>query len=331
MVGDGVHSPWLMLSVELQELVCNLLSTRDLLATGRALPTWTEETMRQLKCRGGSAVTVVDEQVAREAEEEEVEQLLEHFLQELSKYRPTVALIWVPKEVDKKRKLDIAAIFPPDVLVVKAQFRLLGFPWEPDGQLRVQALMIGRLGLDVGLHPVLAREREDGQWQQVVLHGEGELDVEVGDKVDELVGCESSLTLVLEVTQEMKTRESAFSRSNASAIYGPNYVTTSLLPAKYKSSTTIMKPLTPARIRRELVNGFALRGGGVKVTRQHLLHQLNWRRTLSELDLSEEVFSVVVVPRKVKGEMRRVVEEELLANLPSSRLLEKFTKLKLKL
>ena len=67
------------------------------------------------------------------------------------------------------------------------------------------------------------------------------------------------------------------------------------------------------------------------MTRQHLLHQLNWRRTLSELDLSEEVFSVVVVPRKVKGEMRRVVEEELVANLPSSRLLEKFTKLKLKL
>ena len=241
----------------------------------------------------------------------------------MSKSSPAVALIWVPKEVDKKRKLDIAAIFPPEVLVVKAQFRLLGFPWEPDGQLRVQALMFGRLGLSIGLLPILAREREDGQWQQVVLDGEGESDVEgkgQEEKVDKLVGDISSLALVLEVTQEMKTRESAFSRSKASAIYGPNYVTTSLLPAQYKSSTTIMQPLTPQRVRRELVNGFALRGSRVDVTRQHLMHLLNWRRTVSELDLGEGVFSLVVVPRKVKGEMRRVVEEELVAKLPLNRL-----------
>ena len=311
---------WLLLPPELQENVCNLLSVDDLLATSRALQTWAEEAMRQLGCRGGCAVTVVDKAVSREAEEEEVEQLLQQFLTEVTKSSPAVALIWVPKEVDKKRKLDIAAIFPPDVLVVKAQFRLLGFPWEPDGQLRVQALMLGRLGLSIGLHPVLAREREDGQWQQVVLDGEGESDVEGGgEEADKLVGDMSSLTLVLEVTQEMKTRESAFSRSKASAIYGPNYVTTSLLPAQFKSTTTIMQPLTPQRVRRELVNGFALRGGRVGVTRQYLMHLLNWRRTVSELDVGEGVFSLVVVPRKVKGEMRRVVEEELVAKLPSNR------------
>ena len=311
---------WLLLPPELQENVCNLLSVEDLLATSRALQTWAEEAMRQLGCRGGCAVTVVDKAVSREAEEEEVEQLLQQFLTEVTKSSPAVALIWVPKEVDKKRKLDIAAIFPPDVLVVKAQFRLLGFPWEPDGQLRVQALMLGRLGLSIGLHPVLAREREDGQWQQVVLDGEGESDVEGGgEEADKLVGDMSSLTLVLEVTQEMKTRESAFSRSKASAIYGPNYVTTSLLPAQYKSTTTIMQPLTPQRVRRELVNGFALRGSRVGVTRQYLMHLLNWRRTVSELDVGEGVFSLVVVPRKVKGEMRRVVEEELVAKLPSNR------------
>lgn len=261
-------------------------------------------------------MTVVDKAVGKEAEEEEVEQLLAQFLTEVTKSSPAVALIWVPKEVDKKRKLDIAAIFPPEVLVVKAQFRLLGFPWEPDGQLRVQALMLGRLGLSIGLSPVLAREREDGQWQQVVLDGEGESDVEEADK---LLGDMSSLALVLEVTQEMKTRESAFSRSRASAIYGPNYVTTSLLPSQYKSTTTIMQPLTPQRVRRELVNGFSLRGSNIDVTRQYLMHLLNWRRTVSELDVGDGVFSLVVVPRKVKGEMRRVVEEELVAKLPSKR------------
>jgi len=180
--------------------------------------------------------------------------------------------------------------------------------------------MFGRLGLSIGLHPVLAREREDGQWQQVVLDGEGETDVEVGgEEVEKLVDDTSSLTLVLEVTQEMKTRKSAFSRNKASAIYGPNYVTTSLLPAQYKSSTTIMQPLTPQRVRRELVNGFSLRGSRVDVTKQYLMHLLNWRRNVSELDLGEGVFSLVVVPRKVKGDMRRVVEEELVAKLPSNR------------
>ena len=316
----GAESSWMLLPPEVQEHVCNLLSTKDLLAISRALSTWTDESMRQLECRGGCAVTVVDQEVSLEAEEEEVEELLQLFLKEVAKSNPAVALIWVPKEVDKKRKLDIAKIFPPEVLVVKAQFRLLGFPWEPEGQLRVQALMMGRLGLSVGLLPILAREREDGQWQQVVLNGTGESDVEGGEEVDKLVGEKSSLALVLEVTQEMKTRESAFSRSKASAIYGPNYVTTSLLPAQYKSTTTIMQPLTPQRIRRELVNGFALLGSGINVTRQHLMHLLNWRRTVSELDLGEGVFSLVVVPRKVKGEMRRVVEEELVAKLPPNRL-----------
>ena len=137
--------------------------------------------------------------------------------------------------------------------------------------------------------------------------------------MEKLVSDMSSLTLVLEVTHEMKTRESAFSRIKASAIYGPNYVTTSLLPSRYKSTTTIMQPLTPQRVRRELVNGFALRGSRVDVTRQHLMHLLNWRRTVSELDVGEGVFSLVVVPRKVKGEMMRVVEEELVAKLPPNR------------
>ena len=98
------ESRWLLLPPELQEQVCNLLSVKDLLATSRALKTWAEEVMRQLGCRGGCAVTVVDKAVSREAEEEEVEQLLQQFLTEVTTSSPAVALIWVPKEVDKKRK-----------------------------------------------------------------------------------------------------------------------------------------------------------------------------------------------------------------------------------
>ena len=79
------------------------MPVKDLLATSRALHTWTEEAMRQLGSRGGCAVTVVDNAVGKEAEED-VEQLLAQFLTEVTKSSPAVALIWVPKEVDKKRK-----------------------------------------------------------------------------------------------------------------------------------------------------------------------------------------------------------------------------------
>ena len=52
----GAESSWMLLPPEVQEQVCNLLSTKDLLAISRALSTWTDESMRQLECRGGCAV-----------------------------------------------------------------------------------------------------------------------------------------------------------------------------------------------------------------------------------------------------------------------------------
>ena len=157
--------------------------------------------------------------------------------------------------MDTKRKLDISTIFAPTVAVIKVQFRLLGFPWEMEaGEARMEAVLVGRLGLTLDLVLVLAREREDGQWRQVLLHSgdRGELDVE-DEEADKVLADPTNLTMVFEVSQEMKERASAFSRAETVSVYRSNYVTTSFLPGQYKSSTSTLQPLTPGRIRQELL------------------------------------------------------------------------------
>ena len=97
---------------------------------------------------------------------------------------------------------------------------------------------MGRLGLTLDLVLVLATEREDGQWRQVLLHSgdTGELDVE-DEEADKVLADPTNLTMVFEVSQEMKERPSAFSRAETVSVFGSNYVTTSFLPGQYKSST----------------------------------------------------------------------------------------------
>ena len=264
-------------------------------------------------------MTVVERRAGKDTGGQELAKLLDSFLAEVARQQPALALLWIPREVDTRRVLDIATIFPPEVTVVRVQFRLLGGPWEEEGEPRLQGLLLGRLGLGLGLSLVLAREQEDGQWRQVILtSGGGERDVEAGEEMDRELAGDTSLVVVLEVTQEMKTRPSAFSRAKATSVYGTNYVTSSLVPAQYSSSTTALQPLTPHRVRRELVNGFLLRGQE-GLARQLVVHLDNWRTQVEELEVGEGVFSLVVVPRKVVGEMRRVVEEEVVGRLPVGR------------
>ena len=151
--------------------------------------------------RGECVITVYDRPVKTGSNPDSISSQLSSFLTEISHHCPSLVLLYIPREVDTKRKLDICTIFAPTVAVIKVQFRLLGFPWEMEaGEARMEAVLVGRLGLTLDLVLVLAREREDGQWRQVLLHSgdrDRELDVE-DEEADKVLADQTNLTMVIE-------------------------------------------------------------------------------------------------------------------------------------
>ena len=83
---------------------------------------------------------------------------------------------------------------------------------------------------DVSLTYFITKEYDNGSCKTSHVDGGVAEDTETGAGVARRMAQHSGLCLSFEVTNEMKTKESCFSRSNVASVYGINFVTNSYIP-----------------------------------------------------------------------------------------------------
>ncbi|XP_023325499.1 uncharacterized protein LOC111699144 [Eurytemora carolleeae] len=183
---------------------------------------------------------------------------LETFLTEISWFIPSLALIYVPREIDRSRRVWIENIFPSSVSGIKLQFRIftdfeLG---AGDKDLTMQALLVFDNNI-FRTSLILLREFEDGSTSQFLLHTNGNLEDVLETKPLEESTNLSSFACFVKVPKEMVDRTT---RMGSITISGVNFVTYShISPSLYRSKQRFhgLK-----RIRKEFINGFIMKSLG---------------------------------------------------------------------
>ena len=176
----------------------------------------------------------------------ELRQLLASWEAELGRHAPALAVLHVPRLWAADSAPDIAALFPARTAVVTCMESLLGAQSNL-GRTELQALLFSDdlrfrylyhlsyipfifIRDDVSLTYFITKEYDNGSCKTSHVDGGVSEDAETGAGVARRMAQHSGLCLSFEVTNEMKTKESCFSRSNVASVYGINFVTNSYIP-----------------------------------------------------------------------------------------------------
>ena len=246
---------------------------------------------------------------------QELDKIFQGFISELGQHNPTLAMVYVPNEFDKERKLDISKIFPAHTTVIKLQGLILGGPTNLN-DVSLQAVLFSQpLRDDIHISFLIIKEYDNGSFKQFHVNNKKLEDVENGDEINKLLVTDAAFNVVFEVTNEMKTNVSALSNSKVSCVYGTNYVISSHIPKTVFSGSKKFEGLR--KVKKEFINGFLISGSRFW-NQSLLLDNVNWQKQLRSLNFSEYVFTFIFVPKKASADLMLIIDTQLVRRLPKS-------------